>query len=283
MGDAEVEIVDGGRPVVGRPAVAAEDHEPAHAGRTTASSAPSRSTAPLRRRPPRRTGRRGRSAAPGPRPSRCRASAGRRGCLLGACDGALGSVSSIRSSSEPPCAAREQAVGERRQRAAQVERAGRAGREADADGHGIRQIERASAAGRAPGWRARAGSSTRRRGFWLEHRREPGPRRAPSAGRGRRRSRSPCVGPGRSARSRRGSRPAPSRLILRPPRSIRTCPRATMKNSPPIAPSRVSTFPSETSTSSMSLPRNSISRRLRPEKSGTAAIRSSLGSVEGTA
>ena len=77
--------------------------------------------------------------------------------------------------------------------------------------------------------------------------------------------------------------PSPSRLISFPSRSIRTDPSSTMKNSPPVAPSRVSTFPSETSTSSISLPRNSTSRRFSPEKSGTAAIRSSLGSVEGTA
>src|SRR5213079_2321238 len=64
-----------------------------------------------------------------------------------------------------PAPAREQPVGERRQRAAEVKRPGGAGSEADADGHGIRQSG-------AVGCRSRTRWASTRRifdstpGFW---------------------------------------------------------------------------------------------------------------------
>ena len=190
------------RPVVGGPAVGAQDHERGQPRRRAASrrlrgataSAPGAASR-CRRRSVWRTG---------PRPSRGPARSGRAGWRPRARAGRAVSVSSIRSSSAA-LRAREQVVDERGQRAAQVQRPGGAGGEADVDGHGVR--ERAAVGCRSRTRRAstRRGSSPRRPDSGRASTQRPR-RSAPSPGRAPRRSRLRCGGPGRSGRSRRESR-----------------------------------------------------------------------------
>ena len=218
-----------------------------------------------RRSPPRGSGRSARSGAPGPRPSRSRASAGRRRIPASSSgrDRSV-SVSSMRSSSVPPCDRANSALSSAVSALPRCsDPVGLGAKRTWTDTASVRA--RPSAAGRARAGRARAGSSTRRPGFWLSIDanaadvstiRRAGPAAVAVAVRG------PWS---ISAISPRKS-PGPSRLSSLPPRSITIDPSRTMKNSPPRAPSRVSTFPSGTSTSSMILPRNSISRLSAPRR-----------------
>src|SRR6266540_3482611 len=70
--------------------------------------------------------------------------------------------------------------------------------------------------------------------------------------------------------------PGPSVAIRVPPRSTRSDPSMTTKNSWAVAPSPIKVCPAGTSTSSASLPISSRSRQAHPPKSGTRLSNSSF-------
>ena len=173
VGDPEVDVVDDAREVERRRAVVAPEH---HALETLRAARP--------RAPPRGDARRARSAAPGLRPRRCRASA-RSSTIASSPPGDVPRRVGVVDPQQHPVA--EAAVRDRAQRVADVQRPGRAGCEPDA-GHGP-SLSGGARASRYPGPRALVGCRGGRGHDARAHRRGAGDGAAAGRARGAARGR----------------------------------------------------------------------------------------------